>query len=149
MRLLGGVSMGKETPAWVKAILRWPVTLPTARLALASAFLLGGILKLLDFPGAVAEQAHFGLHPAAVWAGLAILIEIVGSLLLIVGRYVWLAAGALGVLTTVAMLVADPFWALEGSARIAAANGFLERCGLIAGFVLAARLAADEPGRAE
>ncbi len=140
--------MGEDTPSWVKSILRWSVTLPMARLALASAFLLGGVLKLIDFSGAVAEQAHFGLQPAPVWAALAILVEIVGSLLLIVGRYVWLAAGALGVLTVVAMVVADPFWALDGPARIAAANGFLERCGLIAGFILVARLAADEPGGA-
>lgn len=135
--------MAGDTPDWVKTILRWPVTLPAARFALASAFLLGGVMKLVDFPGAVAEQAHFGLQPAVLWAALAILIEIVGSLLLIVGRYVWLAAGALGVLTAVAMIVADPFWALEGAARVAAINGFLERCGLIAGFVLAARLAVD------
>lgn len=135
--------MAGEAPHWVKAILRWPVTLPAARFALVSAFLLGGLLKLIDFPGAVAEQAHFGLQPAALWAVLAILVEIVGSLLLIVGRYVWLAAGALGMLTAVAMIVADPFWALDGAARVAAINGFLERCGLIAGFILAARLAAD------
>ncbi len=139
--------MPGETPDWVKAILRWPVTLPVARLALASAFLLGGILKLVDFPGAVAEQAHFGLQPAALWAVLAIIVEIVGSLLLIVGRYVWIAAGALGVLTAIATVVAAPFWALEGAERIAAANGFFERCGLIAGLILVARLAADEPDR--
>lgn len=138
--------MAGETPGWVKTILRWPITLPVARFALASAFLLGGILKLVDFPGAVAEQAHFGLQPAAAWAVMAILVEIVGSLLLIVGRYVWIAAGALGVLTAIATVVAAPFWALEGAERIAAANGFFERCGLIAGLILVARLATDEPG---
>ncbi len=140
------MSMGSETPDWVKAVLRWPITLPAARFALASAFLLGGMLKLADFPGAVAEQAHFGLQPAAAWAVLAIIVEIVGSLLLIVGRFVWIAAGALGVLTAIATVVAAPFWALGGAERIAAANGFFERCGLIAGLILIARLAADEPG---
>jgi len=29
-----------------------------------SAYLIGGVNKLFDFTAAVAEQEHFGLHPA-------------------------------------------------------------------------------------
>ncbi len=59
---------------------------------------------------AVEEQASFGLQPAWLWAATAIFIEIVGSLLVIFNRFVWLGAGALGCLTAVAMLVANDFW---------------------------------------
>ena len=52
-----------DTPRWIEAILSWPWLLPVARLALASAYLIGGVQKLVDFPGAVAEQAQFGLQP--------------------------------------------------------------------------------------
>ncbi len=89
----------------------------------------------------VAEQAHFGLQPAAVWAVLAIAVELIASLCLIAGRWVWLAAGALGVLTLVAMVVANDFWHLQGQARFMALNAFFEHLGLIAGLACAARIA--------
>ncbi len=57
-----------DNPRWVTAILSWPWLLPISRIALVSAFLIGGIQKLIDFPGAIAEQAHFGLQPAWMWA---------------------------------------------------------------------------------
>src|SRR5712691_1404491 len=52
-----------DTPRWIGAILCWPGLLPISRAALVSAFLIGGIQKFVDFPGAIAEQAHFGLQP--------------------------------------------------------------------------------------
>jgi uncharacterized membrane protein YphA (DoxX/SURF4 family) len=112
--------------------------------ALVSAYVIGGLTKLLDFPGAIAEQEHFGLHPGWVWATLAIVIELGGSGLVILGRLVWLGAGALGVLTAIAMLIANDFWTMEGLARFGAMNSFFEHLGLIAGFVLAALIAARE-----
>jgi uncharacterized membrane protein YphA (DoxX/SURF4 family) len=101
-----------------------------------SAYLIGGVNKLFDFTAAVAEQEHFGLHPAWLWAVLAIVIEIGGSLLVVAGRLVWLGAGSLGVLTFVAMLVANNFWSMAGQDRFVALNTFFEHLGLIAGFVL-------------
>ncbi|ERI26952.1 DoxX family protein, partial [Burkholderia cenocepacia BC7] len=66
------------------ALLAQPGVLPLARLALVSAYLIGGVAKALDFHGAVAEQAHFGLQPAALWAALAIVVEIGGLVLVTV-----------------------------------------------------------------
>jgi len=124
------------TPRWVADLLSWPWTWRLARLALVSAYLIGGVNKLLDFTAAVAEQEHFGLHPAWFWAVLTIVIEIGGSLLVVTGRLVWLGAGGLGVLTAVAMLVANDFWSMTGQDRFVALNTFFEHLGLIAGFVL-------------
>src|ERR1700690_2317912 len=86
-----------DTPRWVGAILSWPWLLPVARIALTSAFLIGGIQNLVAFPAAVAEQAHFGLEPAWLWAAAAIIVELAGSVLVIFGRWVWVGAGGLGV----------------------------------------------------
>ena len=130
-----------DTPRWIGAILSWPGLLPVARVALTSAYLIGGVQKLVDFPGAVAEQAHFGLQPAWLWAMAAIIVELAGSLLVIFGRWVWLGAGALGVLTAVAMLTANNFWAMTGHDRFMALNAFFEHLGLIAGFVLVSVMA--------
>jgi uncharacterized membrane protein YphA (DoxX/SURF4 family) len=127
-----------DTPRWIGAILSWAWLLPVARIALTSAFLIGGIQKLIDFPGAVAEQAHFNLQPAWLWATAAIIVELAGSALLIFGRWVWLGAGGLGVLTAVAMLTANNFWTLSGHDRFTALNAFFEHLGLIAGLVVVA-----------
>jgi uncharacterized membrane protein YphA (DoxX/SURF4 family) len=133
-----------DTPRWIAAILSWPWLLPISRAALVSAFLIGGIQKLIDFPAAVAEQAHFGLQPAWLWAAAAIVVELGGSALVIFGRWVWLGAGSLGVLTAVAMLTANDFWAKIGNDRFMATNAFFEHLGLVVGLVLISLLSQRE-----
>ncbi|KVX99435.1 DoxX family protein [Burkholderia ubonensis] len=132
---------GFHNPAWVRALLAQPWFLPLARLALVCAYLIGGVAKVLDFDGAVAEQAHFGLHPAALWAALAIAVEIAGSLCVVLNRFTWLGAGSLGMLTIVAMAVANDFWNRAGAGRFMALNSFFEHLGLIAALALATLLA--------
>ncbi|WGY69704.1 DoxX family protein [Burkholderia cepacia] len=132
---------GVDNPAWVHALLAQPWVLPLVRLALVSAYLIGGVAKALDFDGAVAEQAHFGLHPAALWAALAIAVEIGGSLCVVFRRFTWLGAGALAMLTFVAMVVANDFWNHTGAERFMTLNSFFEHLGLIAALVLATLLA--------
>ncbi|MGY8709743.1 DoxX family protein [Bradyrhizobium sp. 18BD] len=127
---------GGTSPNWVSAILRWPLLWHAARLALVSAYILGGFTKLLDFAGAAAEQDHFGLHPGWLWAVAAIAVELGGSLLVVMNRLVWLGAGGLGVLTFVAMLTANAFWTMGGLARFMATNAFFEHLGLVAGLVV-------------
>jgi uncharacterized membrane protein YphA (DoxX/SURF4 family) len=129
-----------DTPRWVATVLSWSWLAAAARIALVSAFLIGGVQKAVDFPGAVAEQAHFGLQPAWLWATAAIIVELGGSVLVILGRWVWLGAGGLGVLTAVAMVTANDFWAMTGHDRFMATNAFFEHLGLIAGLLLVSML---------
>lgn len=126
-------------PAMIDAILEWPMTWTIARLALVGPYLLGGVVKLTDLPAAAAEQAHFGLNPPAVWAAITIAVELIGPLLVLSGRLVWLGAGMLGVFTLLAACVANAFWAMPaGQDRFMATNAFFEHIGLIGGFVLVA-----------
>ncbi|MGJ4972702.1 MULTISPECIES: DoxX family protein [unclassified Bradyrhizobium] len=125
-----------DTPRPIAAVLDWRWLWHAARVALVSAYLIGGVQKFMDFPSAIAEQAHFGLEPAAPWAAAAIAVELIGSVLVIANRFVWLGAGALGVLTLVAMLAANDFWHMSGHDRFMALNAFFEHLGLIAGLVL-------------
>jgi uncharacterized membrane protein YphA (DoxX/SURF4 family) len=129
-------------PPWVDAILEWRWTWLTARLALTSAYLLGGLTKLSDFSAAMVEQEHFGLHPDWLWAGLAILVELCGSALALSGYLAWLGVGGLGILPAVAMIVANNSWTMSDPARLQAANAFFEHISLIGGFVLVALVAA-------
>jgi uncharacterized membrane protein YphA (DoxX/SURF4 family) len=131
-------------PSWVDAILNSRCTGLAARLALTSAYLLGGLTKLFDFSAAIAEMEHFGLYPGWLWTSLSIVVELGGSALVLSGYMVWLGAGGLGVLTAVAMLVANNFWAMSGHARLQDANAFFEHLGLVGGFVLIALVAAHQ-----
>lgn len=137
---------GGSNPAWIRAFLAQPWVAPLARLALVSAFLIGGVYKALNFGSAIAEQAHFGLHPPALWAALAVVVEIGGSLCVVFRRFTWVGAGGLGLLTLVAMLVANDFWNQTGTARFMALNSFFEHLGLIAALVLATMLGDADSG---
>ena len=128
----------QQEPVWVGTILQWPWVSFVARLALTSAFLLGGVMKLLNFPAAVAEQERFGMNPGWLWASVAILIELAGPAMILSGYLIWLGAGALGCLTAVAMLAADKFWTESGTERVVLADTFFEHLGLIGGLVLIA-----------
>ena len=132
--------MSIDSPRPVAAILAWPGTWFLARLALTGPYILGGVVKLTDWQGAVAEQAHFGLHPAALFAAITIAVELIGPALILADRLVWLGAGMLGVFTLLAAIVANNFWAMEGPDRFMATNAFFEHVGLIGGFVAIAIL---------
>lgn len=100
-----------------------------------------GIAKLTDLPGALGEARHFGLEPAMLTVAATIFVQIGGSLLIIVGRQAWLGAGALGVFTAIATLIAHPFWQVaDPMTRFHERNTFLEHIGLIGGLMLAAIL---------
>lgn len=135
-------------PRFVDAVLDWRPTWFLARLALVGAYLIGGMVKLSDWPAAVAEQAHFGMTPPALWAGLTIAVELIGPILILWGRFVWLGAGILGVFTVFAAVVANDFWNMQGQERFMATNAFFEHIGLVGGFVLAALVAELEQQRA-
>ena len=136
-------------PRFVDAILDWRWTGFLARLALVGAYLLGGIVKATDWPAAVAEQAHFGMHPAALWAALTITVELVAPILILLRRLVWLGAGMLGVFTVLAAITANAFWTMApGQERFMATNAFFEHLGLVGGLVLAAIVAEWEQRRA-
>ncbi|WP_342249117.1 DoxX family protein [Sphingomonas sp. OTU376] len=129
-------------PRFVDTILDWPITWFLARLLLVGAYLLGGIVKLTDFSAAVAEQAHFGMNPPALWAAITVVVEIVGPALILSGRRIWLGAGMLGVFTLLAAFTANAFWTMPaGPERFGATNAFFEHVGLVGGFILAALVA--------
>ena len=108
-------------------------------LGLCAAYLQGGLNKLLDFPGAIAEAEHFGLPLPVVTAALTIALELVASAMILTGRLRWLGALALGVFTLAATGIALRYWELPpGQPRFMAANAFYEHLGLAGAFLLVA-----------
>lgn len=122
------------------AVLRAPWIGRLALLGLCAAYIQGGLNKLLDWPGAVAEAVHFGLPLPAVVAAATIVTELVGSALVVSGRLRWLGALGLAGFTLVATFVANRFWELPpGQERFMTANAFFEHLGLIGAFLYVAR----------
>ena len=121
-------------------LLRAPATAAAARIVLCLPFWWSGLTKLLDFSGGTAEMAAFGLEPAWLFNALTIFVQLGGSLLVILNRRTWLGAGALGVFTALATVLAHQFWTLQGVERFHELNTFLEHMAIIAGFVLVAIL---------
>lgn len=126
----------------VAAILEAPGVALVARILLTTPFWWSGLSKVVDFPSALGEAAHFGLQPAALVAVIVIVVQIGGSLAVVLGRWAWLGAGALGVFTGLANLVGHAFWTLpDPMARFHDMNAFLANIGLIGGLILASVLA--------
>jgi transmembrane protein len=88
-----------------------------ARIVLTFAFWGSGLSKLIDFQGGVAEMAQFGLEPAVAFNIATIIVQIGGSLLVILNRWTWLGAGALAVFTALTIPLVHHFWSMEEPMR--------------------------------
>ena len=108
-------------------------------LGLCAAYLQGGLTKLLDYPGPVAEAVHFGLPLPGLTAVATIALELVASAMVLSGRGRATGALALAAFTLAATVIANRFWTLPpGPERFMATNGFFEHLGLAGGFLLVA-----------
>lgn len=109
--------------------------------SLCAAYIQGGLTKLADFSGAVAEMRHFGLAPPYVFAVLVITIELAASTMVITGFGRWIGALALAAFTLSSTLIALRFWEHpKGPVKSAATNAFFEHIGLAGGLLLVAWL---------
>ena len=110
-----------------------------ALVALCAAYIQGGLNKLLDFPSAMAESAHFNLPAPAAATIATIAIELLCSAMVLTGWRRWLGALVLAAFTLAASFIANRYWDLPpGHARVMAANGFFEHLGLVGAFLLVA-----------
>ena len=91
---------------------RWFASL--ARIVLTFAFWGSGLSKLIDFQGGMTEMSSVGLEPAMAFNIAVIIVEIGGSLLVILNRWTWLGAGALAVFTVLTIPLVHHFWTMQG-----------------------------------
>ncbi|MCW0000760.1 DoxX family protein [Pararhizobium sp. YC-54] len=112
-----------------------PVVRFAALLALCAAYIQGPLTKLFDFPGAIAEMEHFGLHPTAFFAVAVIAFELTASAMILSGFLRWLGALALAAFTLLATFIALLPLGME---RMMATNAFFEHLGLAGAFVIVA-----------
>jgi transmembrane protein len=127
----------------IYSVLRVPAVAFLARVLLTFPFWGSGLSKLIDFPGGVAEMAHFGLQPAVAFNIATIIVQIGGSLLVIADRLPWLGAGALGVFTALTIPIVHHFWRMtQEPFRTIAFHTATEHVGMIGALIVVAILAA-------
>jgi uncharacterized membrane protein YphA (DoxX/SURF4 family) len=130
---------GSTLDRWPGRLTKWGSAIRfIALLALCAAYLQGGLHKLLDFNGAVAEARHFGLPLVSLVAAATIVTELAGSALILTGFYRWIGALWLAGFTLVATFVANRFWEVPQPERFMIENSFFEHIGLIGGFLFVA-----------
>ncbi|HLV07586.1 MAG TPA: DoxX family protein [Croceibacterium sp.] len=93
----------------IERALHAPAAAVIARIALTFPFWSSGASKLMHFEAGVAEMARAVLEPAVMFNLAAIVVQLMGSLLIIVGYRVWLGSGALGVFTGLTVLLVHRF----------------------------------------
>jgi putative oxidoreductase len=86
-------------------------TLLVARVFYSSLFILFGYFKLTAYAGTATYMAGRGLVPGSLFAIMAIVFELGGGLLMLVGYQTRCVALALAIYTLIAGLIAHTHWA--------------------------------------
>jgi putative oxidoreductase len=118
-------------------------TMLVGRIAIAVLFLVPGIRKLMAVAGTAGYFAKLGFPMPEVMVWLAILIEIGGALLLILGWQTRRIAWLLILFVLIATLMAHRFWEFADAAQYAAQmNNFLKNVAVIGGLLFIAAFGA-------
>ncbi|MBD9469616.1 DoxX family protein [Pseudoxanthomonas sp. PXM01] len=88
-----------------------------ARVLLATLFLVFGWSKLMDVAGTSAYMQQLGVPASQFAAVAAVVIELGGGALIVVGLWTRSAACLLAIYTIAAGLIGHPFWLTEGEQR--------------------------------
>ena len=119
-----------------------PVFPLVARLLMVALFLPAGLNKISGFEGTVGYIASVGLPLATAGAVLAIVIEIVGPLLLLVGLQTRWAALMLAGFTVLATVLFHNFWAMPAEQQFVQQLMFFKNLGVVGGLLALAGLGA-------
>lgn len=131
--------MGRnDTPRVIAAFLDSGIGWFLARLVLTFVFWSAGLGHLAEFDVSAAELASLGLRPEGLLNIVLIATLLIGSLLILLDRWLWLGCGILSGFLVVAIVLAHPFWTMQEPARTAHFRVAMEHVSLIGGFMMCA-----------
>lgn len=102
----------------VEGVLDSAITSLASRLLVTFLFWCEFLNHIRDLNGLHAYVAMVGLKPIWLVMALSLLVQGVGSLLVVLGRKVWLGAGMLGVFTLLTIPIGHPFWTMTGQMAV-------------------------------
>jgi len=115
-----------------------PMVLLAGRILMGAIFLNAGLRKLLCFAATAGYFAKLGFPMPEVFAVLAIVIEIGGSILLIIGWKTRWAAWVLSLFVLVAAFAAHRFWEFDAAQYGNQMNHFMKNLAIIGGLLFVA-----------
>jgi transmembrane protein len=128
--------MGRnDMPRAIAAFLDSGIGWFLARLVLTFVFWSGGLAHLIGFQHSVAELKTLGLEPAGFLNIVLVATLLVGSLLILLDRWLWLGCGILSGFLVVAIVIAHPFWTMQEPARTPHFRVAMEHITVIGGFM--------------
>ena len=107
-----------------------------ARVLLASLFLSAGISKISNFQVINDLVSSVGIPYAAAWTTLVLILEIVGSIAIIVGYNSRVAAALLGVFTLITAFLFHNYWAAPADQQYVQQLLFLKNISIAGGLFL-------------
>ncbi|WJS87137.1 DoxX family protein [Paracoccus sp. TOH] len=129
-------------PPLISTLLDHPATFVVARVILTTLFWSEVILGITNFPAFVEAMKRVSLPFPKFFAVLTILLQLVGSVLLItnVSGLGWFGAGMLGVFTLLTIPYGHAFWKFPQPRRTQELHFVLEHITVVGGLLLAAIL---------
>jgi putative oxidoreductase len=121
-----------------------PVMPLIARILIASLFLVIGVRKAMAFAGTAGYFAKLGFPMPEAMTVIAILIEVGGAILLIIGWKTRWVAWILSLFVLIAAFSAHRFWEVDASQMSDQLTQFLKNLAIVGGLLM---LAAHGPGR--
>ena len=115
-----------------------------ARLAMVALFLPAGISNIGGFQGTAGYIGSVGLPLPELGAVIAIVVEIVGPVLLLIGLFTRQAALALAIFTAVATWFFHAYWAVPAESQMVQQLMFFKNLAIVGGLLA---LAAHGAGR--
>ena len=97
-------------PRFIATILECRNVSLAGRIILTCMFWESGFEKVLDWNRGVAEMTRFGFQQPELINGATLVVQLLGSALVIWGPYYWLGAGMLAVFTLLTIPLVNPFW---------------------------------------
>lgn len=137
----------KEGPIKMKtATIAYNPMLPlVARILMGALFVVAGARSFMFFAGSAGYFARLGFPAPEAMTWLAIVVEVFGGLLLIIGWRTRLMAWLLAVFVVVATVMAHRFWEFPEAQFSNQLNHFLKNLAIIGGLLM---VAAFGPGSA-
>ena len=118
--------------------------LTAGRVLMALIFVYFGYMKLMNFGGSIGYFAKWGLPMPTVMAALAVIFELGGGLLLLVGWKTRWVAWALAIYVVIATAVAHRFWTYDAAQAFNQTSHFFKNVSIIGGLLY---IAGVGPGR--
>jgi putative oxidoreductase len=114
------------------------------RVLLGALFLVAGIRKIMLYSGSVAYFTKLGFPAPEAMAVLAILIEVGGAALLILGWQTRRISWLLVLFTIIATAMAHRFWEFDAAQYANQMNHFLKNAAIVGGLLYVAVLGAGK-----